>query len=111
MHASVGMVSREICPQFGQVSSEVVISGVSEPARARRDPPNAPNALPSSELEVVALSCVSSADSDSILYLLGSAALSVSIASGNSLSILATLFGHSTRTLRTPVTLLSACST
>jgi len=33
MHASVGIVSREICPQFGQVSSEVVISGVSEPTR------------------------------------------------------------------------------
>ena len=25
MQASVGMVSRETCPQFGQISSEVVI--------------------------------------------------------------------------------------
>ena|SRR5437868_3918154 len=88
MHASVGMLSREICPQFGQVSSEVVISGVSEPARARRDPANAPNASPSNELEVVALSSASSAGRDLTLSLFGSAALSVSIATGISLWIL-----------------------
>src|SRR6266404_6202982 len=67
--------------------------------------------LPSNELEVVALLCASSADRGFILEFLGSAALSVSIASGNSLSILATPFGYSTRTLRMPETLLSACST